>query len=93
MSTNQSKMPERVGKYFRRRRTEVGLTQTDLSRILGYSTSQFVSNWERGLCMPPMGSMAKLCEVLKIPRKEIVDLLTEEYRRNLEKAVKKSKVV
>lgn len=88
---SQSKMSERVGRYFRQKRVAVGLTQIDLSRILGYSTSQFVSNWERGLCMPPLNSMAKLSEVLKIPKKEIVDMLTEEYRRSLEKAVKRSK--
>ncbi|MCB0412028.1 MAG: helix-turn-helix transcriptional regulator [Bdellovibrionales bacterium] len=84
-------MSVELGQYFRQKRVDAGLTQIDLARVFGYSSSQFVSNWERGLCTPPMASMAKLCEVLKIPKKEIVDVLTEEYRRTLEKAVKKSK--
>lgn len=83
-----AKVSDRVGSYFRKKRVESGMTQIELSKRLGYSTSQFVSNWERGVCMPPLSNMASLCDLLSIPKREIVDLLTDEYRRNLERAVK-----
>jgi transcriptional regulator with XRE-family HTH domain len=37
-------------------RLENDLTQTALAKYLGCNP-QFISNWERGLCLPPMGSV------------------------------------
>lgn len=34
-------------------RKRAGLSQGELAKILGYTTPQFVSNWERGKCSVP----------------------------------------
>jgi transcriptional regulator with XRE-family HTH domain len=47
-------------------REKVGLTQADVARSLGYSTAQFVSNWERGLSYPPLKSLRTLAKIYKV---------------------------
>ena len=48
-----------------------GLSQTDLSLLLGYRNGQFISNVERGLCNIPLKNMKKISEVLDIPPEEL----------------------
>jgi transcriptional regulator with XRE-family HTH domain len=38
------------------------LTQGEVAEFLGYSTAQFVSNWERGVSTPPMGILKTLAK-------------------------------
>ena len=41
-----------LSKLIRERRIELGMTQGQLAKKLGY-TSQFIANWERGASRPP----------------------------------------
>jgi len=41
-----------------------GLTQADLSKALGFSTPQFISNAERGLCQIPTKHYKKLAKLV-----------------------------
>lgn len=81
----------KTAEYFKGKRIEAGLSQIELSRILGYTTSQFISNWERGLSQPPASVVARLCVLLKISKREIIDLMTDEYRRKLTETVEKNR--
>jgi transcriptional regulator with XRE-family HTH domain len=63
-----------IGFKLRERRIEVGLTQWDLARELRYSTAQFVSNWERGLSLPPVTALPPLAHLLKIQPKQMIDI-------------------
>jgi transcriptional regulator with XRE-family HTH domain len=45
-------------------RHAANMSQGDVAKKMGYSSPQFVSNWERGLSMPPPGSVRKLAKVL-----------------------------
>mgnify|MGYP003874816653 FL=1 len=56
-------------------RLRSGLTQDELARKLSYSSAQFVSNWERGISLPPLDIMAKLCVVCKTSPDDLVDVL------------------
>lgn len=42
-------------------RQEAKLSQAELAKLVGVH-SQFVSNWERGLCRPPEHSLKKMAE-------------------------------
>jgi len=81
--------------YLRQKRVESGLSQLDVARELGYSSPQFVSNWERGLVSPPLETIAVLVDLYKIPSAEVVGRILEETRDYLEaslgKKAKKSK--
>ena len=64
-----------VGGFLKGAREKAGLTQQDVARELNYSTPQFVSNWERGISLPPLDVMPLLAEVLKISPRNLMDTL------------------
>lgn len=41
-------------------RIEAGLSQRDVANKLGYSTPQFISNWERGISRPPVSALGTI---------------------------------
>lgn len=43
------------------------LTQGHVAKRLGYGSSQFISNVERGRCSLPLKKAKKLCKVLDMP--------------------------
>lgn len=49
------------------------LSQKEISNRLGYSSAQFISNWERGLSAPPDEVLPLLCELLSIPPKSMLE--------------------
>ncbi len=53
-------------KSLKKMRIDAGLSQLDVSKKLGYSSPQFISNIERGLALPPtkiLKPLAKICKV------------------------------
>lgn len=72
-----------LGQYLRQCRVKAGLTQSQISRQLGYSSPQFVSNWERGQSMPPFNSVGKLVKLIKIDPRKFLDIYLEDTRRIL----------
>lgn len=63
--------------FLKRSREGVGLTQAEVAQSLGYSTAQFVSNWERGLSHPPMKSLKVLANLYKIPSDQLFEAILE----------------
>lgn len=54
----------RTGKMLARmRKSKLELTQTEMAQRFD-SNSQYVSNWERGQCLPPPRVMKKLLKVV-----------------------------
>lgn len=74
----------RLGTLLKNKRIEKGITQMSLARDLGYSSPQFVSNWERGMCSPAFDTLPTVCKILGIPRKEIIEIIIDETRSELE---------
>lgn len=64
-----------LAKYLKQKRIDSGLTQKDVSKFLGYSTPQFISNWERGLTDPPADTLSDLRRLYNIPKEELLDVL------------------
>ena len=80
-----------LGAYLREKRIDSGYTQAELASSLGDVHSQFVSNWERGLCAPPGHSLHKLIDILKLSREKLVDVMLEDSRSVIESKVYKKK--
>lgn len=74
----------RLGSLLKDKRVEKGITQMALARELGYSSPQFVSNWERGMCSPAFDTLPVICKMLGIPKKEIIEIILDETRNELE---------
>lgn len=82
-------LDEALGDYFKAKRLHVGLSQSEVSRALGYTTPQFVSNFERGLCAPALAKMPVLLKLYKISASELTDVLTAHYRELVRFALSK----
>lgn len=80
-----------LGNYLKHRRIETNLTQRELAQALGDMNSQFVSNWERGLCAPPSHCFQKLIDILKVNREHLVQVMLEDSKTVIEAKVYKKK--
>ncbi|MNK15803.1 helix-turn-helix protein [compost metagenome] len=72
------KAPSNFAKFLKQKRELSGLSQKFVSEKLGYTTPQFISNWERGVSTPPVQTIKKLADLYKIPVEEIFNLLLQE---------------
>ncbi len=80
-----------LGAFLRQKRIDSGFTQAELAEKLGDVHSQFVSNWERGLCAPPGHSLHKLIDLLKLNREKLVEVMLEDSKSVIESKVYKKK--
>jgi transcriptional regulator with XRE-family HTH domain len=60
--------------FLRTKRVESGHSQLAIAKKLGYTSPQFVSNWERGISAPPIHTLRKLAEFYKIPPDTLFDV-------------------
>jgi len=73
--------------YLRSERIKAGLSQAAVAKKLGYSTSQFISNWERGLVRPPLKAIKKLISIYKLNIDVVVDLYMQRSSNSLRNAL------
>lgn len=88
---------ENLGAFIRKMRLERGYSQADISMSLGYTSPQFVSDWERGISSPPVKKLIELSQLLGVKSDVLFDLLvtlaTEQLVANLSQEYKKVKKV
>lgn len=78
-----------VSKYLKDLRIQAGLTQSDIGKHLKFESGhQYVSNWERSACLPPLKHMAKLIKLLKGDKEYFIELYLQDARKILEKAMR-----
>ncbi len=54
-----------LGNHLKAIRKQANLTQSDVSKRLGYSSPQFISNLERGVAVAPIHLLAKMTRLYK----------------------------
>lgn len=60
--------------FLKMKRNSVGLSQKEVADQMGYSTPQFISNWERGVSHPPIGVLKKLGELYRVSAEDIFEV-------------------
>lgn len=70
--------------FLKSKREGCGLTQIEVAKKLGYSSPQFISNWERSLSTPPMNKLKKLGEMYNVTGDEIFEVLLQETLKKVE---------
>lgn len=60
--------------YLKRKRIGAGLSQRQVARKLGYTTAQFVSNWERGISEPPISALKTLAVLYELDADELFEV-------------------
>lgn len=78
-----------LAKFLKEKRVQSGLSQKDVAEKLGYSTSQFISNWERGISHPPMNTLRSLSELYKINPEDMFQVLLKATVAQVEEDLKK----
>lgn len=76
-----------LGEYLQSKRMKVGLSQGDVATKLGYSSPQFISNFERGLCAPPLNKLKLLVQLYDMNGDEVLKLMMKEHERHLRRAL------
>jgi transcriptional regulator with XRE-family HTH domain len=61
-----------VGRFLRESRLRAHLTQFEVASHLRYSTPQFISNWERGISLPPLTTMPRIAALYSISAREFI---------------------
>ena len=79
-----------ISSFLKTKRVDAGLTQLDVARKLGYGSSQFISNWERGLANPPAFVLKDLAKLYKIDSKELLEMLLTAVNDKICKEFKRS---
>lgn len=79
-------MPEPTANFFRTRREQLGLSQSDVSFML-HKTVSAISGWERGQ-VPSIDLVDELARVYQVTPRKILDVMHEMARaRSAEKPV------
>jgi len=68
----------KLAQFLKEKRTQSGLSQKDVATKLGYSTSQFISNWERGISQPPINTLRTLANMYNVTAEQMFNVLLEE---------------
>jgi transcriptional regulator with XRE-family HTH domain len=76
-----------LGEFLQSKRMKAGLSQGDVATKLGYSSPQFISNFERGLCAPPLNKLKLLVQLYDLNGEEVVKLMLKEQEKHLRKSL------
>ncbi len=79
----------KLAHFLKEKRTLSGLSQKDVAVKLGYSTSQFISNWERGISQPPINTLRTLATMYNVSAEQMFNVLLEETMVQVQADLKK----
>ncbi len=68
---------ETLSNYLHQKRSAKNITQSNLASVLGYTSPQFISNWERGLAKPPFDTLRKMIKILDLDVDVLVTILVK----------------
>lgn len=77
------KLFERLGLYLKEKREAAGLSQSEVAKKLGYSSPQFISNCERGLCALPLDTLKTIIKLYSLSPSEVIELILEEQEKHM----------
>lgn len=77
----------KLANFLKEARVKSGLTQNKVAEILGYTTPQFISNWERGVSHPPTDLLKRIARLYSVSDEELYKIIEEvtieEVKNNL----------
>ena len=67
----------KLGEYLQKGREKAGLTQKQVADTLEYSTAQFISNFERGIAVPPLSKLRTIIEMYSLSPERVMNMILE----------------
>jgi transcriptional regulator with XRE-family HTH domain len=83
------KNDNKLAQFLKEKRSQSGLSQKDVATKLGYSTSQFISNWERGISQPPIHTLRTLAQMYTVGAEQMFQVLLENTMIQVQEELKK----
>ena len=80
-----------LAEFLKEKRVAAGLTQSEVAHKLGYSSPQFVSNWERGLANPPVFVLRDLTKMYRVGVDQMFDMIVDDFKSELQREFSGSK--
>jgi len=77
-----------LGDYLQKMRLESNLTQREVSEALGYSSAQFISNFERGIAVPPLKKLKVLVKMYGMPVDTVMEMILNAEREIMMSALR-----
>lgn len=78
-----------LGEFLQTKRKAAGYSQWEVSVKLGYSTPQFISNWERGISSPPINVLKKIAHIYNASAEELFEVVLETKIREVTKELRR----
>jgi transcriptional regulator with XRE-family HTH domain len=71
--------------FIKTQRKEKNLSQSQMTKIVfpQYTSNQFISNIERGLCQFPVKAISNLSNATGVSKEYIADLMAQDYKTSL----------
>lgn len=79
--------PKSLNEYVRAKRLEKGLSQKQLAKKLGYTSPQYVANWEAGRASVPYPQLRALIRILGLAPRQIVVIEVMRFEQEMMKWV------
>jgi transcriptional regulator with XRE-family HTH domain len=76
-----------LGLLLKEHREKVGITQQELADMLGYSSSQFISNFECGIYIPPLKKLRTIVHILRMDPEQVLEIILRKEKSLLEKGL------
>lgn len=73
------------GEILKSAREKSGMAQGELAKKMGYSSPQFISNWERNLCSLPAKKAALFCQLTGMKSEAMKTLLKGEAEAKIDR--------
>ncbi|WP_415062655.1 helix-turn-helix domain-containing protein [Bdellovibrio sp.] len=64
-----------LAELLKEKRIAANLSQREVATRLGYTTAQFVSNWERGVSSPPVQMLKKIADLYRTSAEELFEAM------------------
>ena len=80
-----------LGNYLKDMREAKKLSQREVSDKLGYSSAQFISNFERGIAAPPLRKLKVLIDLYGLSLPKTLDLMLLCEKDRIMKGLSKKK--
>jgi transcriptional regulator with XRE-family HTH domain len=74
---------ENIGGYLRDLRVKSGFTQRVVADHLEYSSAQFISNFERGIAIPPLKKLKALLRLYRGNMEKTIELVLSARRAEM----------
>lgn len=72
-----------LGQYLSDLRRSAGVSQLDAAEYMGFTSSQYISNIERGICIPSLEYLIASCELYNVKPKELIKVVQDLFGRSL----------